>query len=305
MSDKVRIAVMAAIVIVLALVWWIGGRTSKQAEQRTFREHLLRVDTAALSAFTIVPSPSRRAPALHFQRDSLGWTATADSFATRAFFRPMNELLATLVDVRPLRMAGDDPATIARYGLIDSLAPQLELPNGSVLRVGTSSGGAEPVTAVMLQGDPNVYLVPGKLDHLTGMTLDDWVPKPMVNGDPGNWRRVTFVFPGSRSYSLEKNGSNWTLEGQAADSTKVAKYLWALSRYYGSGLVNPADTLSAMLIYSMRVEDSSRKDPIILGIFDAGGYLIARSTLAPSWLVMPFDPQQELPRMFRPPEAFL
>lgn len=90
---------------------------------------------------------------------------------------------------------------------------------------------------------------------------------------------------------MERNENGWTVNGQPGDNEKVEKYLWALSRYYGDALTDPADTLNAVLIYSMRVVDSSRKDPIILGVFNAGGRLIARSTLAPSWLVMPFDPK--------------
>ena len=314
MSDKTRIGLLAALVMVLALFWWLGGRTPEEAEQRSFREHLIQVDTARLNSFTIIPAPSQKAPALHFQRESMGWTVLAGGHVIRAFSRPLNTLLSTLADVKPLRMAGHTPPIIERYGLSDSLAARVELssPMNTVLHIGTSSSstqlsltGSETTTAVMLGGDPNVYLVPGALDPITDMRFEDWIPKPMVNGDPADWTFITFVFPGSRSYSLERNENGWTVNGQPGDNEKVEKYLWALSRYYGDALTDPADTLNAVLIYSMRVVDSSRKDPIILGVFNAGGRLIARSTLAPSWLVMPFDPKEELPRIFRPPAAFL
>ncbi len=314
MSDKTRIGLLAALVIALALFWWLGGRTPEVAEQRSFREHLVQLDTALLTSFTIVPSPSKKAPALHFERDSTGWTVAADGHVTRAFSRPLNTLLSTLSDVKPLVMAGADPATIERYRLSDSLAARIELggPKNTVLRIGSSGSspkptlsGSETTTAVMLSGDSNVYLVQGTLGPITDMSFDDWIPKPMVNGDPANWTQITIVFPGSRSYSIVREGDGWTVNGAPGDNEKVEKYLWALSRYYGSALVNPADTLNAALIYSMRVVDSSRRDPIILGIFETGGRLIARSTLAPPWLVMPFDRREELPRMFRPPDAFL
>lgn len=314
MSDKKRIGLLTLLVVALALLWWLGGRTPEVAKQRSFREHLVQVDTAHLTSFTIIPAPSRKAPTLRFERDSLGWMVAANGHRTRAFSRPLNLLLSALTDVKPLLMAGPEPATIDRYGLNDSLAARIELggPKNIVLRIGSSSSSPEPslagsetTTAVILSGDSNVYLVPGAIDPLTDMSFDDWIPKPMVNGDPANWTQITFVFPGSRSYSLERNGDDWIVNGEPGDNEKVEKYLWALSNYYGEELVNPADTLNAQLIYSMRVMDSSRKQPIILGIFNAGGRLIARSTLAPPWLVMPFDPKEELPRMFRPPDAFL
>lgn len=306
MSDKVRITLLAALVVVLALIWWIGGRTPLEAEQRSFRQQLLAVDTAALRSFSISPAGARHGSPIQFYRDSLGWTASQGEHATPAFFEPMNSLLAALVDMRPQAMAGSDAATIDRYGLNDSLATTLILhdPKEIKLHVGTTTGGQDPVTAVILEGDPNVYLVPGAITWIMDLDFNGWMPKPMVNGDPANWDRITFVFPGSVGYSLERSGNDWIVNGQPADNVKVEKYLRNLSIYYGRGLEDPNDTLGARLIYSLRVEDNSRKDPIILGIFDAGGKLIARSTLAPPWLVMPFDAEQELPRMFRPPSAF-
>ncbi|MBZ0207907.1 MAG: DUF4340 domain-containing protein [Flavobacteriales bacterium] len=306
MSDKVRITLLAALVVVLALVWWIGGRTPLEAEQRSFPKQLLAVDTAALRSFTIIPAPARHDSLIQFQRDGLGWTATQGDRATPAFTTPLNRLLAALVDMRPRAVAGADAATIERYGLSDSLANTLVLrdPKKVTLRIGTTSGGDDPATAVILDGDPNVYLVPGAITWIMDLDFIGWIPKPMVNGDPDHWERITFVFPGSVGYSLERSGTDWIVNGQPADNVKVEKYLRNLSIYYGRGLEDPNDTLHARLIYSLRVEDTTRKDPIILGIFDAGGKLIARSTLAPPWLVMPFDVERELHVMFRPPEAF-
>lgn len=307
MSVKARLILLAAVSAALALLWWWGGRDQKVAEQRTFRATLLRTDTAALQEFTIVPAPAEHAPALHFRRDSLGWTVTSDSSSFHAFQRPMNELLAKLATIQPVGVAGTGKEIRERYRLVDSTATTMELPgsSGGTLRVGGSTSGPNTATAMMLEGDTNVYLVPGLFHEITGMSFIDWIPKPLVNGDPRNWDRVTFVFPGRHMYSLERSAGGWTVNGTPADSTKVEKYLWALSRYYGHGLMDPADTLNAELIYSMRVEDRSRRDPIILGIFNTPKGFIARSTLAPPWMVLPIDPKQELSRMFRPPEAFM
>ena len=306
MSDKLRIALLAALVAVLALVWWLGGRKPEVAEQRSFRQELLAVDTAALRSFTIIPPPSRSGAPLQFQRDSTGWTVTQGEHSTPAFSRPLNQLFETLVGMRPLSMPGADPATLERYGLSDSLATTLVLhgPKEVTLRIGTTTSGEDPATAVIREGDPNVYLIPGGITWIMDLDFMGWIPKPLVNGDPKNWQRITFVFPGGVGYSLERSGEDWLVNGQPADNIRVEKYLYALSRYYGEKLADPADTLHAQLVYSMRVEDTSRKDPITLGIFDVGGRLIARSTLAPPWLVIPFNTQEELPRMFRPPSAF-
>lgn len=305
MSYKTRIGLLAAATVALALWWWLGGRTPEVAQQRTFRAHLVQVDTATLNAFTIIPAPVRQRPALHFRRGETGWSVQADSFSTDAFQRPLNQLLAVLADVRPVAMPGHDPGTIRRYQLGDSLADRLLLPGNEVLRIGSATAGHEPATAMMLEGDPNAYLVPGTVNKVVEMTLTDWIPKPLVNGDPANWEKLTFLFPGGKTYTLERVPEGWTVGGMPADSSKVHKFLWAMSRYYGNALADPADTLNAVPAYRMQVEDRTRAHPILLVIYATEHGLIARSSLAPRWLVMPFDPQVELRRMFRPPEAFL
>lgn len=316
MSDKLKLTLLCALVAALALAWWLGGSTPERRGERTIPKQLLHVDTAALQAFTITPPQPANALPLQFTRDSAGWAVRQGNLRTRAFQRPLNILIAALANMRPVAMPGPGAATIGRYNLGDSAAAVFRSPQvmgGAAIRVGSSTGGpatptqerAETATAILLEGDPNVYLVPGAFDGVLHMAFQDWIPKPMVNGNPANWQRITFVFPGGVGYALERTPTGWTANGQPADSTKVEKYLRALSRYYGSTLADPADTLHAVLVYSMRVEDRTRQEPVLLGIFQVQDRLIARSTLAPPWIVMPFDARQDLPRMFRPPEAFL
>jgi hypothetical protein len=304
MSDKLRLALLAALVAALALVWWLGGRTPEEAEQRSFREVLLHVDTARLDSFILRHATAKHLPPLRFHREGTGWVARSDSFATAAFQRPMTQLLSWISDMRPMAMPGPEPEVRKRYDLLDSAAYRLDLPDGKLLWIGATTRAPEQATAVMLQGDSNVYLVPGSVANVLRMTFLDWIPKPMVNGDPAHWQRITFTFPGNVAYALERVPGGWTVNGQPADSLKVEKYLNALAHYYGSALADPRDTLNAQLAYQLRVDDRTRQSPVFLWIFQSGDHLIARSTLAPRWLVMRFDPQLELPRMFRPPEAF-
>ncbi len=306
MSDKLKTGLLVALVIALATAWWIGRQAPERARMRTFKNILLQVDTAALQAFSITEPVGRGGKTIRFRRENTGWTAAQGEHRTPAFTRPLNELFAAIADIRPMAMPGAAPATMERYRLSDTLATRIDLPGSKTsLFIGTTTSGEDPATAVRLAGDPNAYLVPGTFAWITELGFTGWIPKPMVNGNPADWERLTFTFPGNISYALERTPAGWTTNGQPADSTKVAKYLHALSRYYGRDLANPVDTLHAQLIYQLRVDGRSRKDPVFLGIFNAGDHLIARSTLAPRWLVMTFDPQTELPRMFRPPEAFL
>lgn len=316
MSDKLKVGLLAALVLVLAVWWWAGRHVAPQGDRHALRDLLVAVDTAALHTFTLVAPAEKQGVPMLFQRNATGWTATQEGHVTQAFQRPLNLLFEALAELRPQAMPGSDPAVVLRYALTDSLCAWFQSPQvleGRPIRIGSTTQGpstptldAPPVaTAVMLEGDPNVYLVPGAFSDIPAMTFIDWIPKPMVNGDPANWDRLVFTFPGNVGYAMERQGDSWLVAGEAADQERVTKYLRALSRYYGNALADPNDTLNAELVYQLQVDDRTLEAPIFLGIFQVADRMIARSTLAPRWLVMPFDPRTELPRMFRAPGAFL
>lgn len=316
MSDKAHTRLLAALVLALALWWFLGGQRPEVREGRTFPAQLLQVDTAALTRFKLVPKPSTGSGPISFRRQGSQWIASQGEQSTPAFQRPIDQLFALLAHLQPVAMPGAGKSVVERYALDEGAAARFSSPevlDGAELRVGSATKGPEtptqdplPIaTAVQIEGDPNVYLVEGDFGHVFNMTLLDWVPKPMVNGNPANWERITFFFPGGIGYALERTATGWLSNGEPANTEKVEKYLWAMSRYYGSLMVDPADTLNAVPVYSMRVEDKSRPEPIVFTVYQVGDHLIARSNLAPNWLVMPFDPELELPRMFRPPTAFL
>lgn len=308
MSAKARTWWGVAGVAALAALWWASGRFVPGAQQRTFRERIARLDTASITGFTLVPAPYRQHPEMRFERQPGGWLVTSAGYRTPADKRTMDDLLVALGDLRVLRVVGRYDAVKDNYLLADSTADHLLLdtPEGALdLAVGRTIDGEEIATAVRPGDDAEVYAVPGLLGLLVDKGYMDWIPKPVVNGDPRNWRRLTFVFPGSQGYILERRGDHWYIGDQPTDSIKVAKYLRNLAHHSGSALANPADTLDAVLVYNLIVEDTTRAEPVMFGIFQSGDRVIARSTLAPRDIVMAIDPRTEVPRIFRPPSAFL
>lgn len=306
MSANARTWWAVAGVAALATLWWLTGDSSSRTKQRTFRANVAQVDTGALRTFIIRPALRRAHPEMVFTREGSAWTLRSAGYSTPADVRTMNELLALLADLHTELVLGRFDAVKDRYALADSTADHLvmDTPAGPLdLAVGNASGSEEALTAVHVADDDDAYAVKGVLGLYTDKSYVDWVPKPMVNGDPRNWRRLTFVFPGSQGYIMERIGDRWAINGMPTDSVKVAKYLRNLSIYHGYALANPADTLNAVLVYNLIVEDTTRAEPMMLGIFESGDHLIARSTLA-RHIVMPFDPKVELRRIFRAPQAF-
>ncbi len=307
MFGKLRAVHWVAILAVLGIIWWLSGRVSPAAQQRTFREEIMRVDTAKVNAITIVPAAKRRYPELHFMRRTEGWSLHMGLDSAYVDEAPVNTLLAAIHAMRPVQLAGTLSMVKERYDLGDSARDRLLIeagPQRYELFVGRSTSGDEPFTVVNPPGDENAYAIAGKLGELTDRTFGGWLPKYLVMGDPMRWNRLIYTFPGDSGYVLKRYGDRWLIDGHPTDSTRIWKYLYSLARSKGRSVADPRDTLMARPAFRLVVEDSTEAQPTIVVVFALPDRFIVRSSLNPG-TVMPFDAREEVPRMFRRPRAFM
>ena len=306
MFGKLHTKWLVAIVLVLAGLWWFSGR-STGAQQRSFREVLLRVDTGALRSFAIAPALWKKVDTLRFRREPDGWSVTTHGKTVMTDAVPMHELLDNFRDLRVMRLVGAFGKVDPHYEIADSSADHLliDTPDGrQELLVGQGRGGADAFTYMSMPPDINVYAVHGKLGVLMDNTAVDWMPKQLVVGNPANWLRVTFTFPTDTGYTMENDGGHWSIAGVRCDSVKVIDYLESLAHSRGQRVVDPADTLNATPSFRLVVVDATRPAPIVVSVLAKVDHYIVRSSINPG-IVMPFDNARELPRMFRPRGVFL
>ncbi len=307
MFGKLRTSHLLLIVAALAALWYITGLFNPAAKQRTFREHILRADTASLRSFTIVPAASKGMPPIHFMRAADGWIMALMSDTMVADMGPVRNLLGSVADMRPLRVAGKMSVVADRYDLGDSTADHLllDLPEGPYdLLVGRCTEGDDPITVVSPAGDAQAYGIRGRLGSFTDQTFGDWMPKYLVTGDPRNWTRVQFTFPGDTGYTMVRSGSTWMLDGEPTDTARVRKFLGSLARARAQEVADPADTLHAIPAFRLLVNDTTRTEAIAVVVYQVPGRFIVRTSLNPG-VIMNFDGTTEVPRMFRSRLAFL
>jgi len=306
MFGKLNTRILVITLISLAALWWLGGRMSGE-QQRSFRDTLLRTDTATLQSFAIVPAPWKKMDTLRFRRDGKSWNVTTHGKTVMTDPDPMNELLGSFRDLRTIRVAGKFGTVDPHYEIADSSADRLviDAPDGKhVVLVGQGRGGADAFTYMCMPPDQDVYAVQGKLGVFMDNTATDWMPKQLVIGDPKNWDRVTFTFPTDTGYTMVNDGRRWSIDGVPCDQEKVVEYLESLARSRGQRVIDPSDTLNAVPAFKLVVEDRTRSSPIMVSVLAKVDHYIVRSSLDPS-IVMPFDKAREVPRMFRPRAVFL
>lgn len=307
MFGKLRTGHWMAILCLLGAIWWLTGRVSPGAKQRTFREVIMQVDTGLVRSLTFRAAPFKRYPDLVFTRNGSAWTLHMANDSTTADDAPVHAVLRSVSDMRVLRFTGDRTAIGERYDLTDSTADRLIIDAGGTpieLLVGSAGQGEEATSEVCLPGDKSVYAIAGDLGRLADRSFGDWMPKYLVRGDPRKWARLTFNLPGDSGYVMERHGDNWTIGGQVTDSARTWHYLESLGRSKGLSVTDPRDTLLAQPTFRLLVEDTTGTAPITVVVFALPDRFIVRSSLNPR-TVMPFDGQRELPRMFRHPSAFM
>lgn len=307
MFGKLRTKHLVLLLLALAALWWLSGLISPRAQQRTFRESILKLDTNSVTAFTITPAPYKEFPPIRFQREGENWRMYWGTDSGMVDDHPVHELLYSWSNMRVVRLAGRLLEVRDRYDLGDSTADRLSISAGDGthdLLVGRQTAGEPQMTVVNIPGDENAYAIEGSLGTYADFTFSEWLPKYLVTGEPGNWTRLTFNFPADTGYVMERAGDRWRIDGVLTDSSRTDKFLRSLARARGQTVTDPADTLTAVPQFRLVVEDSTRTAPIIVIVFASNGKFIVRSSLNPG-TVMPFDGRKEVPRMFRPRTAFL
>jgi hypothetical protein len=307
MFGKLRTKHLLLLLVALAAIWWFSGLFSPRAQQRTFRENILKLDTNAVTGFTITPALYKEFPPIRFQRAGEGWRMFWATDSGAVDDHPVHELLRSWSSMRVVQMAGRMAEVRDRYDLGDSTADRLTIVAGNEkheLLVGRQTAGEPPMTVVNIPGDENAYAIEGSLGSYTDFAFSEWLPKYLVTGDPKNWKRLTFNFPADTGYVMERSGGRWLIEGVMTDSSRTQKFLSSLARARGRSVTDPADTLAAVPQFRLVVEDTTRSAPMVVVIYAANGKFIVRSSLNPQ-TVMPFDGREEVPRMFRPRTAFM
>lgn len=308
MFGRLRTVHWLLIIGVLVAVWWFTGKRSPKAQQRTFREALMRTDTGALRAFSVLPAPYKGLPEIFLTRTNSGWRVRMGMDSTAADPEAVNTVLRALHDMRVARVAGGMGSVKSIYDLDDTQVDRLRFntPDGPrEVLVGKSTLGDEQHTIVNTQDDTIAYAIPGMLGMYADAPYSGWLPKYLVYGDPARWRRLYFTFPDGGSYTMENKGGLWYIQDRLLDQSKTLGYLRSLAKSRGQRLVDPRDTLTARSAFRLVVEDSTLTTPIVVLVAaTAPDRFIVRSSLNP-FSVMPFDPKTEIVRMFRPPYAFM
>jgi hypothetical protein len=239
---------------------------------------LFRVDTGKVAAIKLQPPGDEKE--LTLERKDSGWilqqhekTATAERYAVKNLLLALNTLMPERIISRKQEKWDDynvGDSTALHVITYDEKADEL-----SHLLIGKESGGSSYVRAA---DQDEVYAVEGGLQSRFSKGFNEWRDKTFLRTEKARLSKITFRYPADTGFVLLKNGRNWMINEEKADSIKVQNLL---DKIQFKELSNFADSFAPAgeADVTMIMEGSSGPRTVVRGWKAPGRQWILNSSL--------------------------
>ncbi|MCF8240701.1 MAG: DUF4340 domain-containing protein [Melioribacteraceae bacterium] len=238
------------LLLVLVIVFWNGD-----ANERTFRDELVSIDTSSVTEIKIFPKTTKHEEVRLF-KDGAQWKVELENGSTAAVpARKIQNVFTQLLQIKPKRLAARDEAKWTDFQ-VDTTGTRLEVWEDGDKTLNIILGRFQfqqprsMSTYVRLSGDTDVYEVDGFLDMTFNKNAESFRDERIVRGTFNGWNKLSFNYPADSSFQIVKVDGKWTHNGAELDSANTEKYLRQLSNLNGTEFVNvDENTLPATEMY--------------------------------------------------------
>ncbi len=319
MFKKLDYRILVVVLLVLATVFILTKYVRK--DERTFRNELVSFSPDDITGILFTPDPARDQQ-IRLQRQSDGgWKIYAGDKAYNADTSMVHGILRSLNNLKPVRVAAMNESKWKDFQVDDSTGIRVKLlknteemadlmigrfsykpPEGQQSAYGQGQG--QMTSYVRLHKEKEVYAVDGYLRMGFQSNVNSLRDKALVRAKREDISRVTFSTPGTLSYTLERQGTGFTINGIPADSAESAGYLSAISRISSQDFLNdvPLEPASG---YSVKIEGNNMLPvEIVAYVADTTHKYILTSTINPGTLFSGYGKNKLFEKIFVPVEKF-
>ncbi len=251
---KLNNKILFGFLIGLAAIFALSRVFRASKRQSNLRTELLKIDTAAVNKVLLFAAVEK-GKEIALNREGNKWIAKKEKSTARTEQGSVNNAIATLANLKPLRLITKKKEKWNEYSVGDS-STRVQLYKGDVVvadihvgRVGfnqSSDGQFNPggiFTYVRLTNENEVYAVEGFLESSFNRSYTDWRDKSFLRIKKEQITEIQFIYPGDSSFVLTKKDNGWWIGAEASDSIKVNSYLSQLEYKNANGF---ADEFLAM-----------------------------------------------------------
>ncbi|MFC2124708.1 DUF4340 domain-containing protein [Bacteroidota bacterium] len=243
MVKKISHIKLLGILAILVLVFF-GLKYFKQTSRSSsFRETLVDIDTAKVTALTIEKSGNT----IDVTKSQNGWEVTIEGGKkVEATKSSVNSALASLMTIVPSRIATKDPEKWRDYQ-VDSAGTRIKISEGSkntldliIGRFGVH-GRQQFHTFVRIFDENEVYAADNFMGISFPSNADGFRNSRFLQIETDSINQVVFNYPVDSSFILSKQGENWMIGQQPADSAQVAGFISDLRYASNRNFVDDVD----------------------------------------------------------------
>jgi hypothetical protein len=268
---------------ILLLLVVLTHYIKNKGNERNFNSNLVTIDTAKISNIYIKTKISK--DEVKITRNGTKWFVVSNGKNMRTDKQAIDAMLGELANIKAERLAASDKSEWGTFEVTDSAGIKVRVEEGgnitANLIIGKFSYQQNPQkfsTYVRINGEDEVYSVPGFLSMTFGKRINDFRDKTLVNVIPENITQISFSYPSDSSFTLKRNLNHWLIGNQIPDSAKTANFIQKLSRLSSYDILNN-DVLGGKELFSVRIEGNNFS-PIDLKAFESDStikYLITSS----------------------------
>jgi hypothetical protein len=257
---------------------------------------MVDTDTSRITSIVIYPKAEME-NAIELKKVSEGWKVISGTDMFPADEMMIKNMLDVLAGLKPQRLTATEKSHWGEYDVTDSSATRVKLYTGKKLATHLYVGrfSYQPpknqnpynygqqgtmTTFVRLADEKSVYAVEGFLGMTFGRNVNDFRNKVVIRCNKDDISRVSFTYPADSSFTLVKEGNQWTVDGLVCDSASVATYLSTISMLTSSDFVDDQVPLSNIADFTLNIEGNNFASPIALKAFRSDSvnkYLISSS----------------------------
>lgn len=263
--------------------------SERKSGERNFKSRLVQFDTTAVKGIYITPR-AQNSRTITLEKVNGDWVVVNNQKDYKANTGRVKELLQTLLELSPKSLTATKKERWAQYEVTDSLGTRVvvrdnkgkeladviigkfeyqasrQQQNAMQMRGRQPQGAMQ--THVRNADEKDVYLVDGFLNMTFNREWESFRDNTIIKSASTKWNKLVYQYPADSSFILQRENSNWMLDGQLADSAKVVQFVNRLDSQSGNNFVDDPVSQTSDPVYSLRIE-GEQMDPIEVNAYPA------------------------------------
>ena len=306
------LAIILAITTLALIIDFISSKSSKSS----FRTQLVEADSAQIAKIVFFPSHVRDKQVVLLRKNKK-WYVHTNGTDYPADPDKIHTILETLTSLRPTQVVANNRGQWAEYGVADTNSLNILVYNNKnktlahlyVGKIKTTPNQTQYpyygqnqnyYTYVRVKGDKNVYMVPQLLAITFINDPNAYRDQTIINVDQLDIKAVAIV-ENSRTLSLKRDGSKWSVNGQPADSLQMVHYLRDICHLQGWQFAPDSMVKDLKTLKTLTLELTSGKQIVVKGLGDTAVNVIWSSQNPQSYFKAAALPS----RIFKTQDYFL